>query len=93
MPISSEIYTFAGENEKTSSIHRSIGCVKGKEMIGISEMQFGGMLTTVLLALTVAFQLPRRAMRNKVFGRARWLMAGGLALIAAQFLLQYIGGD
>jgi len=61
-------------------------------MIGISEMQYGGMLTTVLLALTVAFQLPRRAMRNKVFGRARWLMAGGLALIAAQFLLQYIGG-
>jgi AraC-like DNA-binding protein len=55
-------------------------------------MQYGGMLTTVLLALTVAFQLPRRTMRNKVFGRARWMMAGGLMLIAVQFLLQYIGG-
>ena len=61
-------------------------------MIGITEMQYGGMLTTVLLALTVAFQVPRRTMRNKIFGRARWMMAGGLALIAAQFLLQYIGG-
>lgn len=55
-------------------------------------MQYGGMLTTVLLALTVAFQVPRRTMKNKIFRRARWMMAGGLALIAAQFLLQYIGG-
>lgn len=61
-------------------------------MIGINEMQYGGMLTTALLALTVAFQVPRRTMRNKIFGKARWLMAGGLALISAQFLLQYIGG-
>ena len=55
-------------------------------------MQYGGMLTTALLALMVAFQVPRRTMRNKIFGKARWLMAGGLALISAQFLLQYIGG-
>ena len=61
-------------------------------MIGISEMQYGGMLTTALLALTLAFQVPRRAMRNKIFGRARWMMAAGLALISLQFLLQYIGG-
>lgn len=61
-------------------------------MIGINEMQYGGMLTTALLALTVALQVPRRAKRNKIFGRARWLMAGGLALISLQFLLQYIGG-
>ena len=61
-------------------------------MVDVTEMQYGGMLTMVLLALTVVFQVPRRVMRNKVFGRARWMMAGGLALIAAQFLLQYIGG-
>lgn len=61
-------------------------------MIGISEMQYGGMLTTALLALTLTFQVPRRAMRNKIFGRARWMMAAGLALISTQFLLQYIGG-
>ena len=61
-------------------------------MIGITEMQFGGMLTMVLLALTVAFQVPRRSMRNKIFAKARWMMAAGLALIASQFLLQYIGG-
>lgn len=61
-------------------------------MIGITEMQYGGMLTMVLLALTVAFQVPRRSMRNKIFTKARWMMAAGLALIAAQFLLQYIGG-
>ena len=61
-------------------------------MIGITEMQFGGMLTTALLALTLAFQLPRRVMKHKVYGKARWLMAGGLALLSAQFLLQYIGG-
>ena len=61
-------------------------------MIGTTEMQFGGMLTTALLALTLAFQLPRRVMRHQVYGKARWLMAGGLALLSAQFLLQYIGG-
>ena len=61
-------------------------------MIGITEMQYGGMLTMVLLALTVAFQVPRRTIRNKALARARWMMAGGLSLIAAQFLLQYIGG-
>ena len=61
-------------------------------MIGIDEMQFGGMLTTALLALTVALQVPRRTVKNVIFSRARWLMAGGLALISAQFLLQYIYG-
>lgn len=61
-------------------------------MIGISEMQYGGMLTTALLALTVAFQVPRRTKRNAVFSRARWMMAAGLALISLQFVLQYVGG-
>lgn len=61
-------------------------------MIGFNEMQYGGMLTTALLALTVAFQVPRRTARNKIFSRARWMMASGLALISLQFLLQYIGG-
>ena len=61
-------------------------------MIGITEMQYGGMLTTALLALTLAFQLPRRVMRDEIYGKARWLMVGGLTLLSAQFLLQYIGG-
>jgi AraC-like DNA-binding protein len=59
-------------------------------MITTSEMQYGGMLTTGLLALTIALQLPRRAARDSVYGRARWWMVGGLALLSVQFLLQYL---
>ena len=61
-------------------------------MIGINELQYGGMLTTALMALTLVLQVPRRAIRNKIFSRARWMMAVGLALISLQFLVQYIGG-
>ena len=59
-------------------------------MITTSEMQYGGMLTTGLLALTIALQLPRRAAHDSVYGRARWWMVGGLVLLSAQFLLQYL---
>ena len=61
-------------------------------MITVNEMQYGGMLTMALLALTLVWQVPQRLVRGTVFSRARWMMAGGLALLAVHFLLQYITG-
>lgn len=61
-------------------------------MITIGEMQVGGMLVMGLLALTLAFLVPERSVRHASFGRARWLMTAGLALMSVQFLLQYIIG-
>jgi len=55
-------------------------------------MQYGGMLTMALLALTLVWQIPQRLVRGTVFSRARWMVAGGLALLAVHFLLQYITG-
>ncbi len=61
-------------------------------MITIAEMQFGGMLTMTMLTLMLLLCVPRRSALHAGFGQARWLMASGTALIAAQFLLQHIGG-
>lgn len=61
-------------------------------MISVNEMQYGGMLTMALLALTLVWQVPQRLVRGTVFSRARWMMAGGLALLAVHFLLQYVTG-
>ena len=61
-------------------------------MITIGEMQIGGILTTGLLALTLALQRPSRVARHSVYAHARWLIVTGLALSCAQFMLQYFLG-
>lgn len=55
----------------------------------MEKMQFCAVLLLSLLTLTLAFMLPRRVVTNPVANRSRWLMAGGTALLALQFLLQY----
>ncbi len=45
-----------------------------------------------MLALTLAFLLPRRVAADRIFSRARWLMTFGTALLAIQFFLQYTIG-
>jgi AraC-like DNA-binding protein len=58
----------------------------------MKEMQFTAMVLMSMLTLTLVFLLPRRAERDRSFVRSRWLMAGGMALLAVQFLLQYVFG-
>lgn len=52
------------------------------------EMQFTALVLMTLLTMKLLL-LPRRAMSNPSMSKARWLMAGGTALLAVQFLLQY----
>ena len=52
-------------------------------------MQFTAMVLLSLFALTLAFLLPRRSVRDKAFSQARWLITVGLTILAVQFLLQY----
>ena len=61
-------------------------------MITIGEMQFGGMLTMMMLSVMLMLCVPRRSTRRSSFGRARWMMGAGTGLIALQFLIQYIFG-
>ena len=61
-------------------------------MITMTEMQFGGMLTMTMLTLMLVLCVPHRSARRAGFGQGRWLMASGTLVIAAQFLLQHIGG-
>lgn len=58
----------------------------------MEEMQFTAMVLMSMLTLTLVFLLPRRAEGDWSFVRSRWLMAGGTALLAIQFLLQYVFG-
>lgn len=61
-------------------------------MITLGEMQIGAMMTSGLLALTLAVQVPRRVARQTVYGHARWCMVAGLFLTSVHFLIQYIFG-
>ena len=61
-------------------------------MITLGEMQIGGMMASGLLALTVALQIPRRVAKHTIYGRARWCMVAGLAMLSLHFLVQYLFG-
>jgi AraC-like DNA-binding protein len=52
-------------------------------------MQFTAIVVMFLLTLTLIMLLPRRVVRDHVFSRSRWLLAGGTSLLCIQFLLQY----
>lgn len=58
----------------------------------MKEMQFTAMVLMMILAATLAWLLPDRAERDAAYRRSRWLTAGGLMLMAVQFLLQYVYG-
>ncbi len=61
-------------------------------MITTGEMQISGMLTMTVLSVMLVMSAPRRSTRRSSFAKARWMMAGGTALIALQFLLQHAFG-
>lgn len=54
----------------------------------MKEMQFVALVLMTLLTMKLLV-LPRRAASNSAVSRARWLMAGGTALLGVHFLLQY----
>lgn len=55
----------------------------------MEEMQFCATMLMSLLTLTLVFLLPRRAAKDSVISRSRWLMAMATALLGVQFFLQY----
>ncbi len=61
-------------------------------MITIGEMQISGVLTMAMLTVMLMVCVPTRAARSGSFGKARWIMAAGTALIAVQFMVQYVFG-
>ena len=58
----------------------------------MKEFQITVVVMTTLMAFSLVVLLPKQVSRNPVANRSRWLMAGGLALVGLQFLIQYIGG-
>ena len=57
----------------------------------MEKMQFSAALLMTFLTLTLVL-LPRRDGINPVAFRARWLMTGGVGLLALQFVLQIVLG-
>ena len=56
-------------------------------------MQFSAVVMMTLMALALIMLLPVWVRNDRVANRSRWLMTGGLILIAVQFLIQYITGS
>ena len=54
------------------------------------QIQFTAVTLMLLLTLTLVALRPHRTTHNKVVNRSRWLMAGGTAMLAVQFLLQLL---
>lgn len=55
-------------------------------------VQFTAVVILTLLTLELVLMLPPRVVKDKVLNRSRCLMAISTALLALQFLLQYING-
>lgn len=56
----------------------------------IEELQFGAMMVTAFLTLTLVTQVPRRVVRT--VDRARWLIVAAMVMLFIQFLVQYVFG-
>ena len=56
----------------------------------MEEMQFAAIVMMVMMCSALIVLMPNRVKRDKVINRSRLLMIGSLALIGAQFLVQYI---
>ncbi len=54
------------------------------------EMQFAAIVMMVMMCSALVLMMPERVKRDKVINRSRWLMVGALALIGAQFVVQYV---
>ena len=53
-------------------------------------MQFAAIVMMVMMCSALIVLMPNRVRRDKVINQSRWLMVGALALIGAQFVVQYI---
>ena len=56
----------------------------------MKELQFSVVVLMVLMCSALILLMPERTRRDAVINRSRWLMVGALALIGAQFLVQYV---
>ena len=56
----------------------------------MKEMQFSIVVLATLMCSALILLLPDRVRRDEVINRSRWLMAGALALLGVQFLVQYV---
>ena len=56
----------------------------------MKEMQFAAIVMMVMMCSALIVLMPNRVRRDKVINQSRWLMVGSLALIGAQFVVQYI---
>lgn len=56
----------------------------------MKELQFSIVVLMVLMCSALILLMPERTRRDAVINRSRWLMVGALALIGAQFLVQYV---
>ena len=66
---------------------RTISRIFATEM---KEMQFAAIVMMVMMCSALMLMMPGRVKRDKVINRSRWLMVGALALIGAQFVVQYV---
>lgn len=69
----------------------TFAALKDCEMMTMKFMQFSAVLLFLVLTLKLLFLPPRHFTDPKV-NRSRWMMAGGSALLAIQFLLQFVLG-
>jgi AraC-like DNA-binding protein len=58
--------------------------------IQLSEAQLAGMVLMGLLTITLTLLLPQRVAADRVFNRARLLLAVGTGLLGLHFIVQYI---
>lgn len=56
----------------------------------MKELQFSIVVLMVLMCSALILLMPERTRRDAVINRSRWFMVGALALIGAQFLVQYV---
>ena len=56
-------------------------------MLTLGEIQFGALMLTTVLTIDLASRSLKQV--GKVYNFSRWLMLGGIGLIALQFALQY----
>ena len=55
----------------------------------MKEMQFSAIVMMLMMCSALIMLMPERVKRDTVINRSRWLMVGALALIGAQFFVQY----
>ena len=58
----------------------------------MKEMQFAAIVMMVMMCSALIVLMPNSVKRDKVINQSRWLMVGSLALIGAQFVVQYVAG-